>query len=120
MISAEELELRKIKLQEAELRLKEAQLASDFAKFGFRGTLGGAIGGMILILAIRIVDLYSKECHMGFKGIIGLTVLIVIPVIVFGAFSIKQPIRVMAKLSEKVSLGVDVEQPKSNNHNNPE
>jgi hypothetical protein len=63
-----ELELRRIRLQERELvlrraqllqelELKRVQLTFEFAKFGFAGTLGGGIAGMVLILALVVVDM---------------------------------------------------------------
>lgn len=72
----QEIELRKLRLAEQELELKRGQLAVEFAKFGFGGTLTVAIGGMILILALPIIDAFSDDFTFGANGVIWTSIVI--------------------------------------------
>ena len=100
------IEERQIRIKEQELEIRRAQLAVEFAKYGFAGTLTGAIGGMILVLSLAIIDAYSSDFAFGANGVIWTSVCITLGVVVFGALSLYQPIRVLAELG-KIKIGID-------------
>jgi hypothetical protein len=110
-IPESDLESRKSRLQEQELEYKRAQLAIDFAKFGFAGTLAAGFGGLILILALAIIDAASTDFTFGVYGVLGTSALLVAGTLGFGAFSLWQPIKILAKFG-KMSLGVESESDK--------
>ena len=101
-----DIDLRKLQLQEQEFEYKRAQLAVEFAKYGFTGTLTAAIGGLILILALAIIDAVSSEFTFGMYGVLGTSALLVAATLGFGAFSLWQPIKILAKFGN-MSLGVE-------------
>ena len=98
-------ESEKKTLEEQQLEFKRAQLAVEFAKFGFAGTLTGAICGMVMILALAIIDAISSDFTFGATGVITVTVLIAACVLGFGAFSLWQPVKILARFG-KMSLRV--------------
>ena len=95
-----EIELRKLRLAEQKLEIERGKLAVEFAKYGFSGTLTAGIGGMILILALAIIDAVSDDFTFGANGVIWTTVAIGIGCIAFGSFSLSQPIGILAKLGK--------------------
>jgi hypothetical protein len=101
---SDELELRKIKLQEQELEFKRAQLDVEFAKFGFSGTLTAGIGGMVLILALAIIDAVSSDFTYGTYGVVGTAICVVLGALGFGAFSHRQRVNLLGKWGDK-SIG---------------
>lgn len=107
MNSTPEIELRKLRLQEQELELKHAQLAVEFSRYGFFGTLFGSIAGFVLILSLAILDAFSSDFTYGIEGVLGSLFLIAAGVIAFGAYSLRQPMKLLLKLSDQMSLGID-------------
>ena len=103
-MNADEIAAEQLKLQKRELELKEATLAADFAKFGFRGTLGGAIVGLIFILALAALDAYSPDFSFGATGVIATSVLLLVGTVLFGAFSTRQPMKMLAIYSDKIRI----------------
>jgi hypothetical protein len=54
-----------------ELR-EQAQMAFEFGKFGFAGTLSGAFGGLVLLLALAVLQAFTdfKIETYGYVGIL--------------------------------------------------
>jgi len=104
MMTPDEIKMREFKLQEQELELKRAQLAVEFAKYGFAGTLIAAIVGMMLVLALAVIDATSPDFSFGVKGVTITLACLVVSCVAFGAFSLWQPVKILAKFG-KMSLG---------------
>ena len=113
-MNADEIATEQLKLQKQELELKQAALAAEFAKFGFRGTLAAGIAGLIFILALAALDAYSPDFNFGATGVIATSFLLVVGTVLFGAFSTRQPMKMLATYSDKIRIetatgGVDAE-----------
>lgn len=104
-MDANEIDIRKLRLQEQELELKQLQLALDFAKFGFRGTLAAGIGGLVLIFGLSALSAFRPEFQFGTNGVIFTALFLLLGTILFGAYSLRQPIKVLARLG---NLHLDV------------
>ena len=88
-----------------ELEFRRAQLAVGFAKFGFGGTLAAAIVGMLAIVALAITDACSPDFQFGASGVAGTSVCLMISCIAFGALSLWQPLKILARYGN-LSLGL--------------
>ncbi|EAQ80679.1 hypothetical protein, partial [Blastopirellula marina] len=101
-----DVESRKLRLQEQELELRRGELAIEFAKYGFYGTLSAGICGMLMVLSLSIIDAVSSDFTFGFYGVIGTTLSISIPCVAFGAFSLFHSVRILGHFG-KIKIGVD-------------
>ena len=88
-----ELELR---IQELELRRAELQLANEFSKYGFAGTLIGGLAGMILVLALALLMAFAN-LELGTWGLLGIVFMILIGLVAFGYLSLRTPATIVAK-----------------------
>ena len=104
MMTPDEIQMRQFKLQEQELELKRAQLAVEFAKYGFAGALVAAVVGMTLVLALAILDAISAEFSFGVEGVAVAMACLAVSCIAFGAFSLWQPVKILARFG-KMSFG---------------
>jgi hypothetical protein len=96
-MDADEIEVAKLRIREEELAIRRFELAIEFAKFGFRGTLAAGISGLILILALAMLDAYSSNFRFGTEGVLGTAFLLMAGTVLFGTFSLRQPIRMISK-----------------------
>lgn len=81
-----ESELRQLELRQ-QFEIRKMELSVEFAKYGFYGTLVGAITGMVILLALAIVIAVAKIENGGTIMVIFAAVL-GIAVIAFGYFSL--------------------------------
>lgn len=82
----------KLRHKEIDLKTQELQLARikafiDFAKFGFSGTLTGAILGMVLVASLAILQA-TTDFKLETWGYIALALIIVLACIAYGYFSL--------------------------------
>lgn len=105
-MDANAIEIAKLKVREEELAIRRFELAIEFAKFGFRGTLAAGISGLILILALALLDAYSPNFRFGTEGVLGTSFFLVVGTVLFGTFSLRQPIRMVTEFG-KMRLDVN-------------
>lgn len=103
-IRARELEVRK-----QELELQRAKLLVEFARFGFAGTLTGAIVGLVFVLTLAAISAFTAY-KIDSWVLLGFTFLLLIAVVAFGFLSLWQLPRIVARFS---NLEFSVNKPNS-------
>lgn len=87
-----------------ELR-EQAQMAFEFAKFGFAGTLSGAFGGMVLLFALAMLQAFT-DFKLETYGYVGIAGAIALCVVVYGFLSHRAMPEITVKSGDKsVTIG---------------
>lgn len=81
------------------LEIERAKIFIEFAKFGFRGTLAGGIGGMFLLLGLAILQA-TTNFALETWGYVGIAVVILVAVTAYGYFSLWSLPTIAAKYRE--------------------
>lgn len=101
-----DFDLRKEELQLAKdkLKLEQATLAFEFAKYGFGGTLTGAIVGMALVFGLACLGAFAKY-QIGWE-LVGMMFIILIGSIFFGSLSLWKLPTFVARFQKLFELNV--------------
>jgi hypothetical protein len=102
-----ELKTRELELRRQELDFQRAKLFIEFAKFGFAGTLTGALVGMTLVLALASLSAFTKF-KIDTWELLGIMFIILLGVIAFGFLSLWELPRIVARF-QKMQLSVNPE-----------
>jgi hypothetical protein len=79
---------------------EQAQMAYEFAKFGFAGTLYGAFGGMVLLLAFAMLQAFT-DFKLETYGYVGIAVAIALCVVAYGFLSHRTMPEITVKSGDK-------------------
>jgi len=104
--------LKVLELQQ-KAAIKRAEMAIDFAKFGFRGTLSAAFGGMVLVLALAAFEAWTPF-KLGPWGFVGISFILLIGCLIFGYLSLWSLPKVAARLMKMELFLSPGEQSKEN------
>lgn len=107
MPTLDELELKRneLNIRRQELDLQRITLFIEFAKYGFAGTLGGAIVGMVLVLALAALSAFTSF-KMDTWGLLGILLIVLLGTIAFGFLSLWQLPRIVARF-QKMQFSVN-------------
>jgi hypothetical protein len=98
-MTPDELSIRK---QELELELERVRIFTEFAKYGFAGTLTAAIIGLVLILGLAALSAFTPF-RIETWGLVSMAGMILIGTVAFGFLSLWELPRIVAKFG---GLGV--------------
>ena len=95
------------KIRQQELDIKRAQLAVDFAKYGFAGTLTAALSGMVLITALAVLEALT-DFQLGDLGFVSIGFMIFVGCVAFGYLSLWSFPKIVARfLKWEMSVNSD-------------
>lgn len=78
--------LSKLQLRQ-QFEIRKMELSVEFAKYGFYGTLVGALTGMIVVLALAFVVAWGKIAQAALIVVV-FAIVLALAVIAFGFFSL--------------------------------
>lgn len=91
---------RELKLQEQQLLLEHKRLYVEFAKYGFAGTLTGAIVGLLVVVGLAVLNAFT-EAKLETWGLVAIAVVVLMGSVAFGYFSLGK----LPKLAGKIGKG---------------
>ena len=108
MPNLDELELKRNELdvRRQELDLQRIKLFVEFAKYGFAGTLGAAIAGMVLVLALAVLSAFKGNFAMDPWVLLGILFIVLLGTIAFGFLSLWELPRIVARF-QKLQFSVN-------------
>ena len=109
-MSNAELELRRLELEN---RKRELELPVELASLGLRGTLSGAIAGIVLLAILAGISTFSERSQISGAHICILAGIICATVALYGAFVFQRSLTVTARRDEGVSVATG-DQPADN------
>jgi hypothetical protein len=106
MLDPAELALREkeLKLEEQKLLLEHKRLYVEFAKYGFAGTLTGAIIGLVTVVGLAALNAFT-EAKIATWAIVAIAAIVLLGSVAFGYFSLWELPRIAGKFTP---TGVDV------------
>lgn len=87
------LELRR---KELEIRQREVELPVELASLGLRGTLTGAIIGLVVLVALALISAFSDKAQITGTHLCILAGIICTTVVMFGAFVFQRSVSIAA------------------------
>jgi len=112
-MSTDDLERQRLELQRLELdvRVKQVELPIELARLGLRGTLTGAIAGMILVVILGFIGAFSEKAQITGTHLCILAGIICATVVFFGAFVFQRSVQVAVDRTKGVVAGTTDGQP---------
>jgi hypothetical protein len=91
---------RELRLREQQLLLEHKRLYIEFAKYGFAGTLTGAIIGLLVVVGLAVLNAFT-QAKIETWGIVAVAIIVLLGTVAFGYFSLWELPKIVGKLSQK-------------------
>jgi len=98
-----------VQLKELEVRQLEIRLAVELANFGLRGTLMGALLGMLALVIFALIGAFSERIGINGVHLCIMTGLICLTVVSYGAFVFNRSLKVAALWKDRVPPQLEME-----------
>jgi len=88
---------RELKLEEQKLLLEHKRLYVEFAKYGFAGTLTGAIIGLVVVIGLASLNAFA-QAKIETWAIVAIAAIVLLGSVAFGYFSLWELPRIAGKI----------------------